>query len=133
MKNNPSLKLLLTLLSIVIVFHLCILFKIIPYTIAWGGQLQNDSEMYVFEVISIVINLFLGFVLMMKSNYLKFYFKEKIVNIILWFFVVLFALNTLGNLFAKTTFEKSFSILTLLYAFLIWRVVKAGNKKTKTN
>jgi len=85
MKNNPLLKLLLALLSIVIVFHLCILFKIIPYTIAWGGRLQNDSEMYVFEVISIAINLFLGFVLLMKSNYLKFYFKEKIVNIILGF------------------------------------------------
>ena len=124
MKNNLSLKLLLGLLSAVIVFHLCIIVKIIPYTIAWGGRLRNDSEMYVFEFISISVNLFLSFVLLMKSHYLKFYFKEKIVNFTLWFFFGLFVLNTIGNLFAKTTFEKFFSNLTLLSAILIWRVLK---------
>jgi hypothetical protein len=123
--NNLSIKLLLGLLSAVIVFHVCIIVKIIPYTIAWGGRLHNDSEMYVFEFVSICINLFLAFVLLMKSHYLKFYFKEKIVNFILWFFFGLFVLNTIGNLFAKTTFEKFFSILTLLSAILIWRVLNA--------
>jgi membrane protease YdiL (CAAX protease family) len=128
--NNLSLKLFLGLLSVVIVFHVCIIVKIIPYTIAWGGRLQNDSEMYVFEFVSIGVNLILGFVLLMKSHYLKFYFKEKIVNFILWFFLALFALNTIGNLFAKTTFEKFFSILTLLSAILIWRVLKGKDKTT---
>ena len=128
--NNLSLKLFLGLLSAVIVFHLCIIVKIIPYTIAWGGRLHNDSEMYVFEFVSIGINLFLGFVLLMKGQYLKFYFKEKIVNLTLWFFFGLFVLNTIGNLFAKTTFEKFFSILTFLSAFLIWKVLKRKNKST---
>ena len=130
MKNNLSIKLFLGLLSAVIVFHVCIIVKIIPYTIAWGGRLHNDNEMYVFEFVSIGINLFLGFVLLMKSHYLKFYFREKIVNFILWFFFGLFVLNTIGNLFAKTTFEKFFSILTLLSAILIWRVLKGKDKST---
>lgn len=130
MKNNLSLKLFLGLLSAVIVFHVCIIVKIIPYAIAWGGRLHNDSEMYVFEFVSIGVNLFLGFVLLMKSHYLKFYFKEKIVNFILWFFFGLFVLNTIGNLFAKTTFEKFFSILTLLSAILIWKVLKGKDKST---
>lgn len=131
MKNNLSIKLFLGILSAVIVFHVCIIVKIIPYTIAWGGRLHNDSEMYVFEFVSIGVNLFLGFVLLMKSHYLKFYFREKIVNYILWFFFGLFVLNTIGNLFAKTTFEKFFSILTLLSAILIWRVLK-GKDDTST-
>lgn len=131
MKNHLSLKLLLGILNAVIVFHLCIIVKIIPYTIAWGGRLRSDSEMYVFEFVSIGVNLFLDFVLLMKSHYLKFYFREKIVNYILWFFFGLFVLNTIGNLFAKTTFEKFFSILTLLSAILIWRLLK-GKDDTST-
>ena len=130
MKNNLSLKLLLGILNAVIVFHLCIIVKIIPYSIAWGGRLHNDNEMYVFEFVSIGVNLFLGFVLLMKSHYLKFYIKEKIVNFILWFFFGLFVLNTIGNLFAKTIFEKFFSILTLLSAILIWKVLKGKDKSS---
>jgi hypothetical protein len=41
------------LLVILILFHLSIIAKIIPYNITWGGRLTNDTEMYVFETISI--------------------------------------------------------------------------------
>jgi len=124
MKNNISIKIFLALLCAVIIFHLCIIAKIIPYNIAWGGRLQNDTEMYVFEFLSIIINLFLGFVLLMKSGFIKCYFKQSIINLILWLFLVLFILNTVGNLFAKTNFEKLFSILTLISAVLIWIILK---------
>src|SRR5690606_39031870 len=102
----------------------CILAKIIPYDIAWGGRLQSTAEMYVFEGLSIVINLFSGFVLLMKSGLVKYYFKPNVINFILWFFLALFVLNTIGNLFAKTNFEKLFSILTLIFALLIWTILK---------
>ena len=93
---------MLGLLSIVIVFHLCIVVKLIPYDITWGGRLKNDYEMYVFEAVSIIINLFLISILLMKGNYLKFHFNEKIINIILWIFFFIFIINTIGNIFAKT-------------------------------
>ena len=112
------------LLIAVILFHVCVIAKIIPYDIAWGGRLQNDSEMYVFEAISILVNLFLGLVLLMKGNYIKFRFKRKTIDVILWIFLVLFALNTVGNVFAKTNFEKSFAVLTFIFAILIWRILK---------
>ena len=124
MKFKTSIHILLGLLVAVILFHIAVIAKAIPYKIAWGGRLENDQEMYVFEAISILINLFLGFVLLMKASYIKFRFKKKAINIILWIFFVLFVWNTVGNLFAKTNFEKSFAVLTFIFAILIWKILK---------
>jgi hypothetical protein len=122
------IKIFLSLLLAIVGFHFCIIAKIIPYNIAWGGRLQNDSEMYVFESISILINLFLGFVLLMKGEFIRYYIKQNMVDRILWFFFVLFILNTIGNIFAKTDFEKFFAILTFLFSTLIWVILRG--KKT---
>ena len=128
--SKYSIKIYLGLLLAVILFHLCIITKIIPYDITWGGRLTNDTEMYVFEAISILINVFLSWVLLMKSSLVKHKFSNKVVNIILWIFLAIFVLNTIGNIFAKTTFEKLFAILTGLSAILIWNIVM---KKNTTN
>lgn len=120
---NNSIKIFLGLLTAVILFHICIVTKIIPYDIAWGGRLKNDNEMYVFESISIFINLFLVAILLMKGNFVKYKFSEKVVNTILWVFFAIFILNTIGNFFAKTTFEKSFSFLTGILAILLWKIL----------
>ena len=130
MKPKTSIKILLALLSAVILFHISVLAKVVPYDIAWGGRLQTDSEMYVFESFSIVIILFLGLVLLMKGDYLKFRFKNKTINVILWVFLFLFLLNTVGNIFAKTNFEKSFAVLTFVFAILIWTILKAKPSTT---
>ena len=113
-----------------ILFHICIILKIIPYNIAWGGRLTNDTEMYVFETTSILINIFLSIILLMKGNIIEYKLSDKVITIILWTFFVIFILNTIGNIFAKTTFEQLFSILTGLSAILIWNIVK---KKNTTN
>ena len=128
MNFNTQIKIFLGLLFSVILFHICIIVKIIPYNIAWGGRLTNDNEMYVFESISILINAFLSWLLLMKGEFVKFKFTRNTVNIILWIFFGLFILNTVGNIFAKTNFEKLFAILTGLSAILIWNIIK--HKKT---
>jgi hypothetical protein len=128
--SKYSIKLFLGLLLVVILFHICIILKIIPYDIAWGGRLTNDAEMYVFETTSILINIFLSIILLMKGNIIEFKLSDKVINITLWIFFVIFVLNTIGNIFAKTNFEKLFSILTGLSAVLIWNIVK---KKNSTN
>jgi hypothetical protein len=118
--TKTTIKILTSLLVLVIFFHLLILLKIIPYTIAWGGRLKTDQEMYVFESVSIVINLLLIFILSLKAKHVK----HKIIDITLWIFFVLFSLNTIGNLLAKTTFEKSFSVITLLFAVLLFKILR---------
>ena len=130
MNPKHTIKILLCLLAAVTLFHLGIIAKIIPYEVTWGGKLNNDAEMYVFEIISILINLFLGFVLLIKGNYLKKLIPTKAVNIILWVFLFIFGLNTIGNIFAETLFEKSFSLLTLIFTYLIWTIIKKNKNLT---
>jgi hypothetical protein len=57
----------------------------------------------------------------------------KIVNITLWTFLILFSLNTVGNIFAETNFEKFFTLVTLAFAILIWITLKKDAKRTQTN
>ena len=130
---NPKLtiKVLLWLIAAVSLFHFTILIKIIPYEITWGGKLKNDAEMYLFESISILINLFLTYVLLIKGEYVSKLISTKVVNIILWIFLFIFGLNTLGNILAATLFEKSLSLLTLVFTFLLWNILKKSNKDIK--
>lgn len=123
LSENVSIKIFLGLLLSVILFHFSIMSKIVPYDIAWGGRLKNDNEMYVFETISIAINLFLIWILLMKGGFVKFKFSNSTLKVVLWLFFVVFLLNTIGNLFAKTNFEKFFAFLTSLSAFLIWNIL----------
>ena len=119
LKNENAIKLLISLLSLVIIFHILVLLQIIPFNIAWGGRLETMQEIYVFESVSIAINLFLLWIVWLRAKNVK----SKTVNIILWVFFGIFSLNTIGNLFAQTTFEKYFSILTLIFALLILKIL----------
>ena len=124
MTSKLAIKIMLWLITIITLFHLAILTKIIPYEITWGGRLENDSEMYVFETISIIFNIFLGLVLFIKGERLPAFIPMKVINIILWVFLILFGLNTIGNIFAKTLFEKILAIVTLSFSYLIFIIFK---------
>ncbi len=116
---------MLYLVGALTLFHILILLKVIPYDITWGGRLNNDSEMYAFESASLLINLLLGLVLLIKGKLIKPIFSIRIANVILWLFFILFGLNTVGNLLAKTNFEKFFTIPTLLAGVLIWVILRS--------
>ena len=127
---NPkiNIKILLWLIAAVTLFHLAILIKIISYEITWGGKLKNDAEMYLFESISILINLFLAYLLLIRGEYVHKLIPSKVVNIILWIFLFIFAFNTIGNIFADTLFEKSLSLLTLIFTLSLWNILKKRKK-----
>lgn len=126
MNSKTAIKIMLCLVAAIMLFHLSIILKIVPYEITWGGRLTTDSEMYVFEMLSILINLILGLTLLIKGSYIKQIVSLKIVTIILWIFLILFGLNTIGNVFAKTNFEKIFAVLTLSSSILLWIILKGS-------
>lgn len=129
MNSKTAVNIMLCSIVAIILFHLLIFFKVVPYEITWGGRLKNDAEMYVFEAISIGLNLVLLSTLLMKGVYIKAFMPEKIINLILWIFLILFALNTVGNIIAVTNFEKFFALVTLAFVVLIWVILR----KEKTN
>jgi hypothetical protein len=136
MNPKMAIKLLLGLIVAVTLFHLAILIKLVPYDITWGGRLKNNAQMVVFETLSIALNCLLGFVLLLKGEYVKPVVPLKLVNLVLWAYLVLFSVNTLGNLVAKTTLEKCFALLTLAFSLLLWLILrksKTGQTLTKTN
>jgi len=125
----PALKIMIGLLIAVILFHSLIITQIIPYTIVWAGKLKEVESMWKFETISIAINSFLLTTLLLKGNYLKSKISDKILNAILWLFMFVFVINTIGNLMSKTLFEKIvFTPLTLIAAVLIWIIVQTKRK-----
>jgi len=126
--KNQVLKIILWLVTVLIVFHFLIIGRIIPYEIVWAGKLKSVNEMCVFEIVSVLVNVFLLAVLLLKGNYIKHKINSKIISSILWFFVFVFALNTIGNLMAKSYFEKAvFTPLTLILAILIWIIIRKDN------
>lgn len=118
-----SVNLMLGLLSATILFHLAVITRYIPYTVVWGGRLENDEAMQLLESFSLFINIFLSILIMIKGGYLNIGVPMKLINIVLWIFVVLFSLNTVGNIFAATILEKLiFTPLTLITAILCARM-----------
>lgn len=116
---------MLVLLSIFMVFHVLVIIQIIPYTIVWAGKLKSYKDMYEFEGSSIFINLMLILILLARGQYIQLPVSQQFISIVLWLFVLLFALNTIGNLFAKTNFEKFvFTPLTFISSLLLFRIVK---------
>lgn len=115
----------LFILCIVIIFHLLVLSGIVPYTIVWGGKFQNETQLRDFEVVSVIINAFVILVVVIKGQYVNLHIPLKIVNVILWLLVLLFAVNTIGNLVAKATTETIiFTPITFILALLCFRIAK---------
>ena len=115
-------KLLIAISVVALVFHLLIVVKVIPYGITWGGRLKTDGEMYVFEAVSIGINLFFVLLVLQRADMLRSLLGKRTVTVLLWVFFVLFVVNTVGNLFAATLLERWFTLLTLANALLIWKI-----------
>ncbi|TGK19683.1 hypothetical protein [Leptospira stimsonii] len=115
---------LIVLFAAVFVFHFLVLIRIIPYTIVWGGRLQNLEQMYIFEVVSIVLNSFFLFVILMEGRWIRGYFSTSVLKGILWGMIVLFSWNTFGNLNALNSFESLvFTPITFLIALLCFLLV----------
>jgi hypothetical protein len=110
--------------SFVILFHFIVLLQIIPFENVWAGKLKSVREMYVYETVSIIVNCLLILTILVKGKMINLNISIKVINSLLWIFVVLFVLNTLGNLTSKTSLETIIATpLTFIFALLCLRIV----------
>ena len=122
--QKQALNIMIALLTAVLVFHTLVLTGVIPYAIVWAGKISTATEMRKLEVISIAVNAFAILILVLKADYIKHKIPVKIINAIIWLLAVLFSLNTIGNLFAESSFELYFfTPLTFILAVLCLRIV----------
>ena len=87
-----------------------------------GWQADVGGGVNFLESVSLLVNAFLIWVLLQKGRFIRVRMGEKSISRILWVFFLLFALNTIGNLFAETFSEKTLAFVTLVNAFLVWRI-----------
>ena len=120
-----------SILGIVLIFHFMIITNLIPYEKVWAGKLNSAEKMKSFETISIILNIFILTILLVKYKQVKRKIKNRAIDILIWAFTVFFALNTLGNLFAKSMTELILgTFITLTSSILCFIIVK---KKKNTN
>ena len=114
---------MLTILVSVLLYHFLILFEVIPFQLTWGGKLETKSQMYRFELVSIGINSFILFLVLVKAEWIRVKFHARLLNILLWILVVLFALNTIGNVMAENNIERFiFTPITMISCVLCARL-----------
>ncbi|MBU2906484.1 hypothetical protein KO529_16930 [Arenibacter algicola] len=131
MNKRIALKIMFLLLGTLLIFHVLIFTEQIPYDKVWAGKLNSVEEMKAFEAFSILINLFMILILSIKYKLLESGKRNKVVDILIWIFVVFFALNTIGNMFAKSLIELILGgILTLVSSILCFIIVKKEKIKT---
>ncbi|MBK9509035.1 MAG: hypothetical protein IPP61_15565 [Cytophagaceae bacterium] len=126
--QKQALNIMLGLLSGVMVFHILVLTEVIPYNIVWAGKLHSVQEMRVFESVSMTILVINILIFLLKAGYIKHKISEKILNWIIGFYALLFFVNTIGNLFAQTAFEKYFFTPLTLVSAILCVLILVGDK-----
>jgi CDP-diglyceride synthetase len=122
--QKQAIIIMIVLLAMVLVFHTLVLTGAIPYAIVWAGKINSVANMRKLEVISILVNVFAILILLLKADYIQNKIPVKIINAVIWLFVLLFSLNTIGNLFAESQFELYFfTPLTFISTILCLRIV----------
>jgi hypothetical protein len=118
-----ALHAMLVLLLLVVAFHLLILANLISYDLVWGGKIESVGQMRVFEITSILINLFMITVVAIKGEYIKASVSNKAITKALWVFTSIFVLNTIGNLLSENQLETLiFTPITFISAILFLRL-----------
>lgn len=126
MKKLISAKLarniLIIFMTLLIVFHILVLFKLIPPEIIWGGQLNgNPNQFFLMEIIAIVITVI--FILVIEAKFRKSIKFSKLVNICVWIIFAYLLLNTLGNFTSEQFFENTIlAPITLFMSFFTFRL-----------
>jgi archaellum biogenesis protein FlaJ (TadC family) len=115
------------LFSLFVLFHLSVIvgiifFNYVPIDYLWGGRMQTKEELLIFEIISMSVMGLCVWVVLVHAGKVKMPRLRGLATVILWILVVLFLLNTIGNIVAKTTFEKFFTIVTAILALVCLRI-----------
>jgi hypothetical protein len=108
---------------IALLYHTLIITQVVDYKNAWGGNLPSVEAMYVFEVVSVVLQLVFAGIVFVKFRSTPGSKIAKVTSGLLIIIASIFALNTVGNIFAKEIFERLlFTPLTFFAAIASARI-----------
>lgn len=123
--QKGTIKMFLVINAVMLILQLLILVKIIPYHVFWVGKINPEEQLAPFMSISILMDVILISVLLIKLKDIQGKIFKNVANGILWAFVLIFALNTIKNLFSDNLIVLVFgTTLAIISSFLCWRIVK---------
>lgn len=104
-------------------FHLLVLIGVVPDTIVWGGRITDRQKLIVMETVSLITIVLVGVLSFVHGRMITAENGSMVLRIVMWVFAALFLANTVGNLFAKTAFERfAFTPVTAVLTFLTLRL-----------
>jgi hypothetical protein len=128
MKKLISAKLagniLLASLGLLFIFHVLVLFRVLPADIVWGGQVGDaQANLVPLEIVALFVTLLFMFIVAVKTGHIKLNKFSGSINTGVWLFFIFMVLNTLGNLASAVSFENLlFAPITLILAFCALRL-----------
>lgn len=121
-KLELAKKILLSLLGLLIFFHLFVIVGVIPGTIVWGNAIPTESILPM-EMIAIVLTVSFMLMIMIKMRYLSEGRKSNFANFALWAIAIFLLANAIFNLISKVGIENYiFAPLALILSLLTFRI-----------
>lgn len=123
----------ITIFALLVIMHIGIILGIVffdfaPYEYIWGGQTESAKELLSFEIISVVSASLFLIIALIASSIIKISKLRFAAQILMWLIAAMFALNTLGNILAKSMFEKFFTVITVLLTIMSIRMGLGDSK-----
>jgi hypothetical protein len=116
-------KILISLLLLLLAFHILVLVKVVPNEIVWRGQIDSSSDLLLYEGLSVFITIIFIVVITLKIGLIKSVRFTKVVNITTWIIFIYFLLNIAGNLTSEIILEKIiFTPITIVMTILAFRL-----------
>lgn len=121
--EGAAVKGLIALFALILIFHAVVMAGFVPVEMVWGGRLKSREELLRFESISIVLNFVMLVICAVRWRHIQKQESPRWMVFLFWAMALLFAFNTLGNVFAETFWEKIiFTPLTLVLCVLCVRL-----------
>lgn len=118
-ERSQALLLITTILLALGGYHLLILFEFLPSSYVWHGKIDSAESLYWHESVSLVLIALALTALVLDSLNIA----QNITRNVFAGFALLFAFNTVINLFAPTWIEQLlFTVLTLIMSLLMYRL-----------
>jgi len=116
-------KILMGLLVLLMVMHVLILARVIPYEVVWGGSIKDETQLYVFEISALILNGLFLIITAINLGHIRAPKLNRVADIGMWMVFAYFAMNIIGNLNSGVSWEKLlFAPLSIVLALLSLRV-----------